>query len=76
VDRIVTAEREAAKVAGCAFLDLRGKLGGKGTMHQWALAGLAQFDHVHFTGAGYRLIAETMFRDLMDQYAIFLKARE
>ncbi len=76
VDRIVTAEREAAIAAGCAFLDLRGKLGGKGTMHEWAVAGLAQFDHVHFTAAGYRLIAEAMFRDFMDQYAIFLNARE
>jgi lysophospholipase L1-like esterase len=76
VDRIVIAEREAAKAAGCAFLDLRGKLGGKGTMHQWAVAGLAQNDHVHFTAAGYRLIAEAMFRDFMEQYAIFLKARE
>ncbi len=76
VDRIVKAEREAAFATGCAFLDLRGKLGGKGTMHEWAVAGLAQFDHVHFTAAGYRLIAEAMFRDFMDQYAIFLKARE
>lgn len=76
VDRIVAAEREAAITAGCAFLDLRGKLGGKGTMHEWAVAGLAQFDHVHFTAAGYRLIAEAMFRDFMDQFAIFLKARE
>ena len=45
-------------------------------MHEWAIAGLAQFDHVHFTAAGYKLIAETMFRDFMDQFAIFLKARE
>jgi lysophospholipase L1-like esterase len=76
VDRIVTAEREAASTTGCAFLDLRAKLGGKGTMHQWVVAGLSQFDHVHFTAGGYRLIAEIMFRDFMDQYAVFLKARE
>ncbi len=76
VDRIVAAQRQAATAAGCAFLDLRGKLGGKGTMHQWAIAGLAQLDHVHFTAAGYRLIAESMFRDFMDQYAIFLTVRE
>jgi lysophospholipase L1-like esterase len=76
VDRIVAAERQAAATAGCAFLDLRGKLGGKGTMHEWAIAGLAQNDHVHFTAAGYGLIAKTMFQDLMDQYGIFVKARE
>jgi lysophospholipase L1-like esterase len=76
VDRIIAAQREAARTAGCAFLDLRGKLGGKGSMHEWAIAGLAQNDHVHFTAAGYGLIAKAMFWDLMDQYGIFLKARE
>lgn len=76
VDRIVTAQREAALATECAFLDLRGKLGGKGTMHEWVTAGLAQYDHVHFTAAGYRLIASAMFEDLMDQYGTFLKARE
>jgi lysophospholipase L1-like esterase len=76
VDRIIAAERQAAVIAGCAFFDLRGKLGGKGTMHEWAIAGLSQNDHVHFTAPGYGLIAKTMFQDLMDQYGIFVKARE
>ena len=76
VDRIVKGGRDAAIASGCAFFDLRGRLGGKGMMHQWAVANLAQADHVHFTAAGYRLIAEAMFNDFMEQYAVFLKARE
>jgi lysophospholipase L1-like esterase len=76
VDRIVDVQREIARDSGCAFLDLRAKLGGKGSMHSWFVAGLAQYDHVHFTAEGYRLIANLMFRDLISQYQVFLKARE
>jgi lysophospholipase L1-like esterase len=76
VDRIVAAQREAARTAGCSFLDLRGKMGGKGSMRTWVLSGLAQYDYVHLSSAGYRLLGESMFRDLMTQYGIFVKARE
>lgn len=76
VDRIVAAQREASRAAGCSFLDLRGKMGGKGSMRAWVLAGLAQNDYVHLSSAGYRLLGESMFRDLMTQYGIFVKARE
>jgi hypothetical protein len=37
---------------------------------------MAQADYVHFTGPGYRMIGDAVFRDLMGQYDIFLKARE
>jgi len=76
VDIIVAAEREAALANGCAFWDWRGKMGGKGSMQSWYLAGLAQYDHVHLTGSGYTLTAGALFRDTMAQYAQFLKARE
>jgi lysophospholipase L1-like esterase len=76
VDRIVAAQREAARIAGCSFLDLRGKMGGKGSMRTWVLSGLAQYDYVHLSSAGYHLLGESMFRDLMTQYGIFVKARE
>jgi lysophospholipase L1-like esterase len=76
VDRIVVAEREAAISTGCAFLDLRSKMGEKGSMHTWVLAGLAQYDHVHFAGTGYKMLADSMFRDFLTQYGIFVKARE
>ena len=38
----------------CAFWDMREKMGGKGAMREWVTAGLAQYDHVHFTPPGYR----------------------
>jgi lysophospholipase L1-like esterase len=76
IDLIVEGQREAAAATGCAFWDLRAKMGGKGAMKQWVQAGMAQGDYVHFTAAGYRMIGDSMFRDLMSQYDLFLKARE
>ncbi len=75
LDRIVEAQRQAAVLNGCAFWDLRAKMGGKGSMQQWVYSGMAQYDHVHFTGAGYRMLGDAVFRDLMSQYDVFLKAR-
>jgi lysophospholipase L1-like esterase len=76
VERVVAAERAAATQTGCAFYDLRGKMGGTGAMHRWAVAGLAQTDHVHLTGVGYRLIAEALYSDVLMQFEAFLRAHE
>jgi lysophospholipase L1-like esterase len=76
IDMIVEAQEQAAASTGCAFWDLRAKMGGKGAMREWVLAGMAQADYVHFTGPGYRMIGDAVFRDLMSQFDIFLKARE
>jgi lysophospholipase L1-like esterase len=75
VDLIIEAQRAAAVASGCAFWDLRAKMGGKGSMQQWVTAGMAQFDHVHFTQPGYKMLGDAVFRDLMSQYDVFLKAR-
>ncbi len=75
IDVIVEAQREAAEANGCPFWDLRAKMGGKGSMQQWIGAGLAQLDHVHFTAPGYKLLGDAVFRDVMSQYDVFLKAR-
>jgi lysophospholipase L1-like esterase len=76
LDMIVEAQRQAAIARGCAFWDSRAKMGGKGSMRQWVVAGMAQYDHVHFTAPGYRMLGDAMFRDLMSQYEVFLKARK
>jgi lysophospholipase L1-like esterase len=76
VDMIVEAEREAALAKGCAFWDQRAKMGGKGSMREWVLAGMAQSDYVHLTAPGYHMIGDAMFRDLMSEYDLFKKARE
>ena len=52
IDMIIEAQREAAVANGCAFWDMRAKMGGKGSMQQWVTAGMAQYDHVHFTVPG------------------------
>jgi lysophospholipase L1-like esterase len=75
IDVIAEAQRQAALANGCAFWDLRAKMGGKGSMLKWVAAGMAQADHVHFTGPGYRMLGDAVFRDVMSQYDIFLKAR-
>ncbi|MEO8661475.1 MAG: SGNH/GDSL hydrolase family protein [Bryobacteraceae bacterium] len=74
-DWIVQAQKDAAVANHCAFWDMRAKMGGKGSMPQWVVAGLAQYDYVHLTSAGYRRLGGTMFRDLMANYETFLQAR-
>jgi lysophospholipase L1-like esterase len=76
LDTIIEAQHQAAIANGCAFWDLRAKMGGKGSMRQWVLAGLALYDYVHFTESGYKKISSAIFNDLMDQYELFLKARQ
>ncbi len=75
LDMIVEAQRQAALANGCPFWDLRAKMGGKGSMLEWVTAGVAQTDHVHFTGQGYHMIGDALVRDLMSQYDLFVKAR-
>jgi lysophospholipase L1-like esterase len=75
VDRIVATQRAIAVETGCAFYDLRGKMGGTGVMHRWVVAGLAQFDHVHLTASGYRLIAQALYADVTAQFDGFVRAR-
>ena len=76
ISLIVEAQREAAIANRCPFWDMRAKMGGMGSMQKWVLAGMAQYDYVHFTGPGYRLLGDAIFRDLMSQYGEFLKARD
>ncbi len=73
---IIQAQRAAALASGCAFWDLRAKMGGEGVMRDWMLAGLAQYDHVHLTAAGYHRIGAALFEDLMSSYGVFTSVRE
>jgi hypothetical protein len=75
VDRIVAAEQAACRENGCTFWDTRQRMGGKGSMHDWVYAGLAQPDYVHFTAAGYRRLADALYSDLMLQYETYRKTR-
>jgi lysophospholipase L1-like esterase len=76
VDRIIAAERAACRDHGAAFWDSRQRMGGKGSMRDWVYSGLAQADYVHFTGAGYRRLADALFCDLMRQFDTYRKTRQ
>lgn len=73
---IIEAQRAAALAAGCAFWDLRAKMGGEGVMRDWMLSGLAQRDHVHLTVPGYQKIGTALFEDLMTSFGQFTVVRE
>jgi lysophospholipase L1-like esterase len=75
VDDIVEAQRDACRETGAAFWDTRARMGGKGSMGNWVLAGLAQRDYVHFAGQGYRLLGNTLFKDIMRNYEDYIAAR-
>jgi lysophospholipase L1-like esterase len=76
VGDIIAAQRDACRENGVAFWDTRARMGGKGSMRQWVTAGLAQRDYVHFLGEGYRLLGNTLFKDMMRNYEDFVRARE
>lgn len=76
LDMIAEVQREVALEMGAAFWDLRERMGGDGAMKRWVYAGFAQGDFVHLTGPGYRLVGETLYRDLIAHYEEFRKIRQ
>jgi len=70
-DHIVQAQRAVCRTHGCAYWDQRQRMGGLGAMQQWVYAGWAQPDHTHFTGEGYRALADALLADLMTGYQAY-----
>ena len=70
-DRIVQAQRAVCRAHGCAYWDQRERMGGLGAMQEWVYAGWAQPDHTHFTGEGYRALADALMADLMTGYQAY-----
>jgi lysophospholipase L1-like esterase len=70
-DRIIQAQRAVCRTHGCAFWDQRQRMGGLGAMQEWVYAGWAQPDHTHFTGVGYRALADALLADLMTGYRAY-----
>ena len=67
-DHIIQAQKAVCRAHGCAFWDQRERMGGLGSMQDWVYAGWGQADHTHFTGDGYRALADTLMTDLMAGY--------
>jgi len=70
-DHIIQAQKTVCRTHGCAFWDQRQRMGGFGAMQQWVYAGWAQPDHTHFTGPGYRALADALMADLMTGYEAY-----
>jgi len=67
-DKIVEAQRAVCRTHGCAYWNWQQRMGGEGSMQQWAYAGWAQPDHTHFTGDGYHALADALMSDLMADF--------
>jgi len=65
---LVEAQRRAAFKSGAAFYDLFSAMGGAGSIERWATErpALAQPDRVHLTSAGYRMVAERLYVELVN----------
>jgi lysophospholipase L1-like esterase len=70
-DRIIQAQRAVCRTHGCAYWDQQKRMGGFGAMQQWVYAGWAQPDHTHFTGEGYRALADALMTDLVSGYQAY-----
>lgn len=75
IESIVADQKAVCRQQGCAYWDLRARMGGSGSMRDWVYAGFAQNDHVHFTSTGYRRLGAVLFGDLMQQFETYRKSR-
>jgi lysophospholipase L1-like esterase len=75
LEEVIEIQRQVALETGCAFWDWRARMGGPGSVRQWVQAGLGQGDYTHLTGAGYRMVGDMLFAELMAQYDRFLTVR-
>ena len=75
IEGIIADQREVCRQLGCAYWDLRARMGGSGSMLDWVYGGFAQPDYVHFNVAGYRRLGAVLFGDLMRQFEAYRQAR-
>lgn len=66
--KIVAAQKAVCARHNCAYWDQRERMGGAGSMMDWAGIGWAQADHTHFTAEGYRELADAFLLDLMNSF--------
>src|SRR5262249_29425146 len=76
IDWVINAQKTACRENRCAYWDARERMGGKGSMRDWAYAGLAQGDYVHFTSPGYRRLAAVLYGDLMREYETYGQTKQ
>ncbi len=74
VRRLVEAQRDVAREAGCAFFDTWDATGGRGTMARWSRTSprLAEADGRHLTRPGARVVATLLEKALLHGYDTWL----
>jgi len=72
LDEVIDLQRQVSLENHVAFWNWRERMGGPRAIVRWAQAGFGQPDHVHLTGAGYRLIGKTLVEDLLSEYSSYL----
>lgn len=77
IEKVKTAQQNAAKRAGCAFWDLHKVMGGENAIKEWVVASppLAEKDYTHFNFQGAKLIGNQLFKAIMQDYQVYLKGR-
>jgi len=70
LDAVIDVQRHVAADLGCGFFDVRGFMGGEGSMVRWvgAVPPLGATDHVHFTALGYKRLGEALHQALLAGY--------
>jgi hypothetical protein len=70
IKKVISAQKNAALRAGCAFWDLQKVMGGEGSMKNWVNAEppLGEKDYTHFNRRGANLVGEKLFNALMSDY--------
>jgi hypothetical protein len=69
--KVVEAQENAARRAGCAFWNLYEVMGGLNSINTWVRKGLASQDG-HFTHKGQELIGKELFNTIMTEYNHYL----
>lgn len=73
IPALVAEQRKASAEVGCAFFDTFKAMGGYGSMANWVRRGLGQADLTHPSGAGSELLANWIYRALMEGFDRSLK---
>ncbi len=70
IEKIRDAQKEAARLTGCAFWDLYEVMGGKNSMAQWVEANpsLAEKDYTHFNWRGANVVGDKLGNAILKDY--------
>ena len=78
LEKIRTAQINAARKANAIYFDLYKAMGGQGSMKAWVNSDppLARSDHIHFSREGADSVAQQIYDAIMNNYSAFAKKNE